>query len=457
MPSKFSVLARLFGRTENLVVTQLYQVAIGQPLFVEPRMGEILLNAYLQGAVDAPPPVRQDEQAAGSKIAVINVSGALSNRPAPGLCDDGPVNYETLRDTFDSVLEDSSVTAIVLRMDTPGGVAAGLFDFTDHVYASRGKKPIVAVVDDYAYSAGYAIAAAADEIWVSRTSGVGSVGVVAYHVDQSEYNKKIGVKVTPIYAGAQKIDFSPHFPLSEEAKQREQLEVDRLYTIFSESVARYRGLSVEAVRSTEAGIFYGPDAIAAKFADKLGTFRDAIASLSAPASNVMPPAATGAATVSNEKGEQAAVDAPKPGSTEEGAVRGSSSGPHVSQNEDPKAEEADALRVKGLITQRVTASGLPANLVMALLSLDLKEDEIDARIEHAKQIRDLCVAADLESCAESYVREHTSIEAARAALLEATASQGEELVTSLPAPGAAAPSLASRLDPISIYQKRAAK
>lgn len=430
MSSKWNVLARLFGRTDNLVITQLYTHAIGRPLFVEPRAGEALLNAYLQGAVDAPPPARESEGA----IAVINVSGALVSRPTPGLCDDGPVNYETLRDTFDAALNDSGVSSIVLRMDTPGGLAAGLFDFTDHVFASRGTKPVIAVVDDMAFSAGYAIAAAADEIWVTRTAGVGSVGVVAYHVDQSEYNKKIGVKVTPIYAGAQKIDFSPHFPLSDEAKAREQAEVDRLYTIFAESVAKYRGLSVDAVRATEAGVFYGPAALEVAFADKVGTFRDAIASLSAPAASQTPAAADPA----NEDEQQRAAAA--------------------AEEAKAKAEaDAEAKRIKGVLTDRVLSAGLPANLTTALISLEIKEEEIDARIEHAKQIRDLCVAADLESCAEGYVRQHTSIEAARAALLEATASEGEELVTSLPAPGAAAPSLASRLNPQSIYLKRAAK
>src|SRR5690606_33365251 len=124
---------------------------------------------------------------------------------------------EQLGAELEELVADRSVSAIVLRIDSPGGLASGLFDFTDRIFEARQTKPIVAVVDDIAYSAAYAIAAAAEKIYVSRTSGVGSVGVVGYHVDRSEADAAEGLKVTAVYAGAHKIDFSPHFPLTEAA------------------------------------------------------------------------------------------------------------------------------------------------------------------------------------------------------------------------------------------------
>src|SRR5690606_35901150 len=100
---------------------------------------------------------------------IINVVGGLVSKPQPGLCDDGPANYQGIRAAFDEAMADDSVGAIVFKLESPGGMVSGCFDLTDHIHASRGHKPIVAVVDDYAYSAAYAIASACDEIWVSRT------------------------------------------------------------------------------------------------------------------------------------------------------------------------------------------------------------------------------------------------------------------------------------------------
>ena len=80
------------------------------------------------------------------------------------------------------------------------------------------KDPAGQVANDDALSAAYAIAAAASQIWVTQTGSVGSVGVVALHSDQSGFDAKTGVAYDYVYAGARKIDFSPHAPLSTEAR-----------------------------------------------------------------------------------------------------------------------------------------------------------------------------------------------------------------------------------------------
>src|SRR5690606_39200541 len=123
--SKFRVLARLFRRTDNEVITQLYTHAINRPLFVEPGLGEQLLGADMAGAVD------YDSNRAprrSQNIAILETSGALASRPMPGPSGDGPQNYEELRAQFDAVMDDRAIDAVVLRMDSPGGFAAGLFD-----------------------------------------------------------------------------------------------------------------------------------------------------------------------------------------------------------------------------------------------------------------------------------------------------------------------------------------
>lgn len=305
MKNPIGALSRLFRRElePNAVIAALYTHAIGQPLLVEPAMGERLIAAYMQGGIESPGPILAEPSGQDSgrqgvtpapRPAVLSISGGLVARPQPGLCDDGPASYAGIRDAFDEVLADDNVSAIVLRLESPGGMVAGLFDLTDHIHASRGRKPIAAVVDDYAYSACYALAAACDEIWVSRTGGVGSIGVVGYHVDQSGYNDKVGIKVTPIFAGAHKVDFSPHAPLSDDAKAREQAEVDSLYQLFTSTVARYRDLDVAAVVATQARTYTGQAAIDIGLADHLGTLRDALASVGGSPQQHRETAASGA-------------------------------------------------------------------------------------------------------------------------------------------------------------------
>lgn len=276
-------LARLFRRTDNAVVASLYRHALNSPLLVEPAGGARLIDAYMRGAVD----YDADERSTTIQtVRVIEISGALVHRPMPGPSGAGPQSYEAIAADFDAAIADPAVSGVILRIDSPGGFAAGLFDLTDRIFQARGKKPIHAVVDDAAFSAAYTIAAAADEIWVTRTGGVGSVGVVVYHRDQSDADKREGVTVTAIHAGARKIDGSPFFPLSEEARASVQHEVDRLYNLLTTSIATYRAVDARAIRATEAGMFFGPEAVARGLADRVGTFADALQAVALDAGNL---------------------------------------------------------------------------------------------------------------------------------------------------------------------------
>jgi ClpP class serine protease len=90
-------------------------------------------------------------------------------------------------------------------------------------------------------------------------------------LDVSEANKKYGLKYTTIFKGARKNDLNPHEPLATEAFAGLSDELDRLYEMFVELVARGRRLSVDAIKATEAGIFYGENAVKAGLADKITT------------------------------------------------------------------------------------------------------------------------------------------------------------------------------------------
>lgn len=196
-------------------------------------------------------------------VAVLEISGGLTYRAYEWWI----TSYLDIRDTFRAALSDERVKSILLLIDSPGGEVAGLFDLAEEIYKSREIKPIIAVAAESAYSAAYAIASAASEIYLSDTASVGSVGVIAIHINQADFDKKIGVEYTTIFAGGHKNDFSPHESLKPECKGILQAHVDKLYDKFTAVVARNRNMSQEAVVATQAGFFMGKEAVDIGFAD----------------------------------------------------------------------------------------------------------------------------------------------------------------------------------------------
>ena len=241
-------------------------------------------------------------------IAVIEVSGSLVNRASGMDAQSGLTSYEQLGNEILDAATDPQVRGILLRFDSYGGEANGAWDVAGLIEEAARMKPVWASVDDWALSAGYLLASAADRIWVTRTGGVGSVGIIAMHVDQSGWDAANGLRYTTIFAGQHKNDFNPHEPLSDGAREVLVAEINRLYGMFVDAVARRRNLSAEAVRATEAGVFYGEEGVARGFADRVGTFRDALAAMTESLSK--PKFTKGGTPVSEST--QAAVNPPVP-------------------------------------------------------------------------------------------------------------------------------------------------
>ena len=212
-------------------------------------------------------------------IAVIPVFGTLVKRAGAIDAASGLTSYGHLEEQILDAATDPAVRAILLDIDSPGGEAAGVFDLSDLVYEARSLKPVWAVADEEAFSGAYAIASAAERLFVPRTGGLGSIGVVAVHVDRSARDAMEGFRTTTVYAGARKNDFNPHETLKDGARRMLQTEVDRVYQLFVDTVARNRGLTADAVRATEARLYFGEDAVRAGLADEVGTMRSTFAAL----------------------------------------------------------------------------------------------------------------------------------------------------------------------------------
>ncbi|WP_349967027.1 S49 family peptidase [Wolbachia endosymbiont of Armadillidium arcangelii] len=205
-------------------------------------------------------------------IAIIRIYGVLTKKTEAFDHILDMTSYENIHEEIESALEDKSIETILLDIDSPGGEVNGVFDLADFIYESRAKKRIIAIANDDAYSAAYAIASSAEKVFVSRTSGVGSIGVIASHIDQSGFDEKQGIKYTTVFAGSRKNDLNPHEPITSESLENLKSEVNRLYGMLVELIARNRNLSIEAIKSTEAGLHFGEKAVEIGLADGVTTF-----------------------------------------------------------------------------------------------------------------------------------------------------------------------------------------
>jgi len=203
-------------------------------------------------------------------VAVIEISGGLTYRAYNWWT----TSYLDIRDSFRAAIADVRALSVMFLIDSSGGEVAGLFDLVDEIYKARGTKPIIAIADEAAFSAAYAIASAADEIYLSSTAQVGSIGVIAIHIDQSGYDKNLGLRYTAIFAGDHKNDFNPHEPLKVDGKELLQAHVDKLYDMFTAIVARNRSMTQAAVVDTQAGFYMGAAAVEAGLADGILSVRD---------------------------------------------------------------------------------------------------------------------------------------------------------------------------------------
>jgi signal peptide peptidase SppA len=215
------------------------------------------------------------------RVAVISVIGTLVSRSGYLDAASGLQSYGDIGDAIAAVMDDPSVRGIILDVDSPGGEVGGLFDLVDQLRTARGNpaKPLWAVANESALSAAYAIASAADRLYVTRTGEVGSIGVVAAHIDESGADAKAGLAWSFVFAGERKIDGNAHEPLSDRARATIQVDVDRLYSELCALIATNRGLSIEAVRATDAAIYRGDLALRAGLADRVGTLDLAIAEM----------------------------------------------------------------------------------------------------------------------------------------------------------------------------------
>lgn len=216
-------------------------------------------------------------------VALIGVDGVLAKKMNMFMKISGGSSMQIIGDQIRAAVEDESVKAIILNIDSPGGTVDGTEELAETIFNARGQKPIVSFVDGMMASAAFWIGAAADKIILSgKTNLVGSVGVIAQHIDQSKFNEKQGVKVTNIITGKLKDLGTPHKELSEDGLAAIQGEVNQIFSVFISSLARFRNVSEGVIleKLGDAKILVGEQAIDAGVVDGVSTLSTLINELS---------------------------------------------------------------------------------------------------------------------------------------------------------------------------------
>lgn len=213
----------------------------------------------------------------GGGVLVIPVFGFLTHRG--GVVESAPTtSTAALAEATRAAAADPKIDAIVHEHDSPGGEVYGVTEAAAAIREARRFKPVVSAINTHSGSADYWLASQADEVIITPSGELGSIGVYGAHEDKSEELKAQGRKITLVSAGKYKVERAPFGPLSTEAVAAMQADVDRYYGQFVSDVAKARRVSVDAVRNGfgEGRMVGAKAAVEQGMATAVGTIDDAI-------------------------------------------------------------------------------------------------------------------------------------------------------------------------------------
>jgi len=173
--------------------------------------------------------------------------------------------------------ENDDIKAIVIRIDSPGGVIGPSQEIYREIRKTTQKKKIIASMGSIAASGGYYIAAATNGIVANPGTITGSIGVILAYTNFRAVLDKIGMVPVVIKSGPFKDMASPTKPMSKEEKEVLQAFVDQAHQQFVTAIAQGRDMDLEHVKSLADGrIYTGEEAAKQGLVDRLGNFEDAV-------------------------------------------------------------------------------------------------------------------------------------------------------------------------------------
>lgn len=254
--------------------------------FLELKVSGELPDAHILAGIQAKSEiaaarVQKASQSSDGSVAVLPLYGLIMQRGNMMGDISGPrgTSVEQFKQQFRQALNDPSIKAIVIDVDSPGGTVSGVDELASEIFASRGKKETTAVVNCLCASAAYYIASQCSKIVASPSSQTGSIGVYAALRDESEMLAKQGVKVHLVTYGENKAAGDPRVPTSDGAIADLKEMVHAFGEQFDSAVARGRKISATKVRESygQGKVFTAKQAKALGMVDSVGTLDDVLA------------------------------------------------------------------------------------------------------------------------------------------------------------------------------------
>lgn len=213
------------------------------------------------------------------QTAIVSIRGPLEHH-ASAFCD----SYDAIKARIVEALT-TSPRAIVLSIDSPGGLVSGCFSTAREIKAlcEAARVPVYTFVDGCCASAAYVLGCIGQRISVPEVGMVGSIGIIDAILDTTRQDAAMGMRFSFIASGARKTDGNQHVPTSDEALAVAQARVDSMAQLFFSYVSESRPLAPEAVAGLQAGIRHGAEAVAAGLADDVCTLDQLLAQIASGA------------------------------------------------------------------------------------------------------------------------------------------------------------------------------
>lgn len=197
--------------------------------------------------------------------AIVPLMGAIMPRANAFSAYSGGASAELFAKNVRTLTADDSVRTIVIRVDSGGGNVHGIAAAANAVREARKTKRVFAIADFDMMSAAYWIGSAAEKVFVSPTSNVGSIGVLAVLKFDTEEDQK---RVEIIRSVPGKANVNPHEPLTDEARKSLQADIDQLHASFVEAISLNRNISMSKANELADGtVSMGKTAVEAGLAD----------------------------------------------------------------------------------------------------------------------------------------------------------------------------------------------
>ncbi len=267
-------------------LTNIMQAVYAEPWLILPAQHAVIrriVEAHITGSAHLPdgcaslyddePPKKRETYSMVGNVAIVPIMGTLGMRvgsleKCSGMCD-----FLDVQLALEDAQNDPRTEAIVLAIDSPGGMVTGTPETAAAVAGYAERYPVVAHTDSLMASAAYWIAAPSAMIVATESAQVGSIGVYSAFLDQSRAYEMEGFKTELFKTGEFKGMGMPGLPLTDAQRDHMQSTVDAIFDDFKAVVSEHRTVTLDAMQGQT---FRGKDAISAGLIDEVGDLGRAV-------------------------------------------------------------------------------------------------------------------------------------------------------------------------------------